>query len=582
METIIHKPLNTIWLKASVVGSIWASVEIILGSFLHNLKVPLSGMILSLISVWILISFIQIWKENGLIWRAGIICALMKSISPSAFILGPMIGIFTEAIIIDLIIFIFGKNMIGYLIGGSIAVLSTLMQKIVSLLILYGFDLIKIASDLYKYIIKQIDLEQLSPYHLLIVIAALYIITGAAASVAGYLAGSNYLKSRDKEDLQSQFILQPKNQLFSQDSSQSYSVLFLVINLISIAGILLLINSEYIFLAVIISLAYVGFCIYNYKNSLKRLKKLSFWVSFLIITFAASFLWNGFQEGVFFSLDGLIIGLKMNARAIIMVIGFASISVELRNPVIKSLLNHRGFANLYQALSLAFSALPFLISNRSKPYNKKSSYLFSLRVLLSQAETLLRVFEREHLKKPQIIIITGEVHEGKTTFAKKIIANLIDQKIRLAGFLSLARFENGNRTGFDLIDLETNNAIELCSLKKKEGSQNFGKYYFNNAAIKKGLDILNPDKLNDKQLIVIDEIGPLELNGQGWNSALDEITGRISVPQLWVVRKNILKKIVRRWNTGNVYIFDIKESSATEVENKILDLLLNGDKKKNQ
>jgi hypothetical protein len=38
METIINKPLNSIWLKASVVGSIWASIEIILGSFLHNLR----------------------------------------------------------------------------------------------------------------------------------------------------------------------------------------------------------------------------------------------------------------------------------------------------------------------------------------------------------------------------------------------------------------------------------------------------------------------------------------------------------------------------------------------------------------
>src|SRR5664280_40231 len=114
MQIIPGKPLSQIWLKASVVGSIWASVEIILGSFLHNLKFPLSGMILSFISVWFLISFLQIWKENGLIMRAGIICALMKSISPSAFILGPMIGIFIEAILIELFILILGKNLIGY------------------------------------------------------------------------------------------------------------------------------------------------------------------------------------------------------------------------------------------------------------------------------------------------------------------------------------------------------------------------------------------------------------------------------------------------------------------------------------
>lgn len=109
MELIASKPLKEIWLKASVLGSIWASIEILLGSFLHNLKIPFSGMILSLIGVWLIISFLQVWKERGLVWRAGIICALMKSISPSAIILGPMIGIFTEALLIEFFIFVLGK-----------------------------------------------------------------------------------------------------------------------------------------------------------------------------------------------------------------------------------------------------------------------------------------------------------------------------------------------------------------------------------------------------------------------------------------------------------------------------------------
>ena len=34
------------WIKASIIGTIWAASEIVLGSFLHNLKVPFSGNIL--------------------------------------------------------------------------------------------------------------------------------------------------------------------------------------------------------------------------------------------------------------------------------------------------------------------------------------------------------------------------------------------------------------------------------------------------------------------------------------------------------------------------------------------------------
>jgi uncharacterized membrane protein len=72
--------LNSVWLKASVLGSLWASSEIILGSFLHNLRVPFSSILLTGIAVMMLVSISLRWKEKGLIWRAVLICAVMKSV----------------------------------------------------------------------------------------------------------------------------------------------------------------------------------------------------------------------------------------------------------------------------------------------------------------------------------------------------------------------------------------------------------------------------------------------------------------------------------------------------------------------
>src|SRR5664280_2140980 len=484
MQIIPGKPLSQKWLKAAVIGSIWASVEIILGSFLHNLKIPLSGMLLSFIGVWLLISFLQVWKENGLIWRAGIICALMKSISPSALIIGPMIGIFTEAILIELFILILGKNLISYLIGGAFAVLATLIHKLVSLLILYGFDFIKILSDLYLFAVKQVNLEHLTPTFLILLIVFIYIITGMAGAIAGYTTGLKYLKTKSFSDHQHEVVLSTKNQLSENPINQSYSLIFLLINLFSIGSILFLMNTSHFIAAIVSSVTYMGFCILRYRNSLKRLKKISFWVGFMIITFAAAFLWNGFSHGAFFSMDGLIIGLKINARAIIIVIGFASLSVELKNPVIKSLLYHRGFASLYQSLSLAFSALPFFLSNLSKSENKKKGISgISFHGVLGQAEALFYIFEKEHLIKPRVVIITGEIHVGKTTFAQKIVADLLEHNIRIAGFLSIGINENVIRTGFNLVDIGSSRQMELCSDKKNEKRLKFGRYYFNSDAI---------------------------------------------------------------------------------------------------
>jgi nucleoside-triphosphatase THEP1 len=573
METIIYKPLNSIWLKASVVGSIWASIEIILGSFLHNLKIPLSGMFLSFISVYLLISFLQLWKENGLIWRSGLICALMKSISPSAFIIGPMIGIFTEAILLELFIFMLGKNLLGYTIGGAFAVLSTILHKFVSLLILYGFNFIKILSDLYLFAVKQIHLEKLSPVILVSTITIIYIIIGFTGALTGYFAGRNYLKTKDQFGEKSEITLSQKNQLFSQATKQPYSVLLLIFNLISVIALLFLMNSEFNIAAALGSIIYGGFCIYKYKNSLKRLKKPSFWISFVIITFATTFLWNGFSNGAFFSPDGLMIGLKMNARALIVILGFSAISVELKNPVIKSVLYHGGFANLYQSLSLAFSALPFFISTLSKKKSKRGIPEITFNGLFSQALFLFELFEKEHLLRPDIVIITGEIHQGKSSFAKVITDRLQEQKIKVGGFLSIGLNENGKRTGFNFLDLESSEQTELCSDKKDDNRIRFGQYFFNNETISRGLKILSPNQVSDKQLIVIDEIGPLELNDGGWNDAIEKLTESTTTPQLWVVRKSILRKINRKWNIGNIYIFDIAKSTVEEVLDKLYELI---------
>ena len=100
-----------------------------------------------------------------------------------------------------------------------------------------------------------------------------------------------------------------------------------------------------------------------------------------------------------------------------------------------------------------------------------------------------------------------------------------------------------------------------------------GRYYFNKSAISKGNKILSSENISCKQIIVIDEIGPLEFSGQGWSNAIDNITRSSTLPQLWVMRKSIVKKVTKRWNTGNIYIFDIKESTISEVEKKIIEII---------
>ena len=158
------------WYKAAIFGSLWAAIEIILGSFLHNLKIPFTGSILACIGIFILTVAIKNWSEPGLALRIGMICALMKSISPSAVIFGPMIGIFLEAFIFEISTLIFGRNLIGFLIGGGLAVTSNLLQKIINLFIVYGNDLVKIYYSIYDFAAKMLGNPILDPNEIIILL----------------------------------------------------------------------------------------------------------------------------------------------------------------------------------------------------------------------------------------------------------------------------------------------------------------------------------------------------------------------------------------------------------------------------
>jgi hypothetical protein len=88
--------LSPLWQRAAVLGSLWAASEIALGSFLHNLRVPFAGHALTAIAVAVLVAGHRTWPQEGLLVRAGLIAAVMKSTSPSAVLFGPMVAIVME------------------------------------------------------------------------------------------------------------------------------------------------------------------------------------------------------------------------------------------------------------------------------------------------------------------------------------------------------------------------------------------------------------------------------------------------------------------------------------------------------
>ncbi len=386
--------INTLWLKAGIIGSSWAAFEIIVGSFLHNLQIPFAGTMLSAASVFLLISFAQLWNERGVILRAGIICALMKSISPSAIIIGPMVGIFMEALLIELLLLIMGRHVVGFIVAGAVAVLWSLAQKILFLLLMYGLDLIELAKSLYQYLINLSGIDSFSSLYLIAGIVILYLILGSTAAYAGFVSGRRYMNSKDKSYHILQLNPDHKN-AFQTNTAQQFSVFLLFLVVGTIVASLYFINKQMYWPAGALGISFIIFCIYRYKNSTKYLRKPKIWIQFILITTLAAMVWGWTATGSFFSKEGLIVGLEMNYRALIIIFGFAAVGVELRNPMVKAILFRRGYKQLHQTLSFSFAALPVIIESLPKPalFFKQRNRVMAQ--ILDQSQNMLKSIDDE-------------------------------------------------------------------------------------------------------------------------------------------------------------------------------------------
>lgn len=85
----------------------------------------------------------------------------------------------------------------------------------------------------------------------------------------------------------------------------------------------------------------------------------------------------------------------MNIRALIVIVGFAAFSVELRNPIIKLFLVNRGFRQLYLSISIAFEALPLMIANMDKSSVFFKNPIQSISKTMIQAEYWLAYFQNK-------------------------------------------------------------------------------------------------------------------------------------------------------------------------------------------
>lgn len=390
--------IDDIWLKAAVVGGLWASLEIIIGSFLHNTRLPMAGTTLAFAGTILLLGYYKIWPQRGLIIRAGLITAIMKSVSPSAVILGPMTGIMLEAVLIELVILIIGNNMFGYIVAGILSISSALFHKIVSLLIFYGFDLIKVYINIINYAFKQLNISETNPKEVLIILLLVYFVLGTLSAIIGNYIGKKAISIKSTSN---NFVfdsnIKDRNDFFEIGNNQKTSIPMLIFHLMAIPLGLFLLNFHGVIIGISFIVLYIFIFGYVYKSALRRLRKPVFWTQLILIVLLSALFWDvgGSTNSYWFNIEGLYAGGEMVIRALFIVIAFSAISVELKNEKVRNFLVSVGFGKYYQSIGLAFSALPLMISLLPTSKEIIAHPLRSMLLPLSMADQWLELFKEK-------------------------------------------------------------------------------------------------------------------------------------------------------------------------------------------
>ncbi|MEA1878914.1 MAG: nucleoside-triphosphatase [Bacteroidota bacterium] len=557
--------MKDVWIRATVIGSLWAAIEIVIGSFLHNLRIPFAGSLLAFSSVVLLIAFLRIWPYRGMVLRAGLICALMKSISPSAVIIGPMTGIILEAAIIELSLLTFGMNRVAFVVGGMLAVWSALLHKLSTLLLVYGLDFVRILEGLYRYAVRQIGMENASPWLLLLVLSLIYWGIGFLASILGMrleLVASQSKSSGLSADIKA------KN-LFSFTDAHSYSLVFLGIILLGMIGMLFLMNTADPLIFLPLSLVYLSFLLIRYKRAIRPLTRPKFWLQLAGITLLAAVVIDGLESGIWFSQRGLEAGLLINLRALIVLMGFAALGTELKNPIVKGILYKRGFAELYESLNMAFSTLPALMAILPARVNKIREIPQLAARFLSLADELYVHFDSIRAQMPKVFLIRGNREAGKTTFLSRLQEELQSLGIQAGGFLARGVHMNSQRQGYDLELIPGKQCSTFCRIDGPSTWEKVGRFRVDPEGITLGEGAFDMAVQKSVDVFILDEVGPLEMQDKGWADGICQLTANSSIIQIWSVRNSLVKKVPRKWPLMNYYPINPKAITPEDLAQEI-------------
>ena len=142
-----------------------------------------------------------------------------------------------------------------------------------------------------------------------------------------------------------------------------------------------------------------------------------------------------------------------------------------------------------------------------------------------------------------VVIVTGAIGIGKTTVCQKVIKIARNKGYSCGGIVT---YKIRNK---DIIieDIQTGKTEALASTDKIYRGPSTAKYFFNPEGIDFGIRAIDRGTASD--ILLVDELGQLELGGQGFAKVIERVVAGKVKNCILVVRKQLLSAFLPKLGT---------------------------------
>lgn len=144
-----------------------------------------------------------------------------------------------------------------------------------------------------------------------------------------------------------------------------------------------------------------------------------------------------------------------------------------------------------------------------------------------------------------LALLVGDRQSGKTTTCRRLFEQARARGTTVAGILAPAVHQAGRCVGYEVVDLATGGSTRLATVDGP-GVEQVGRFHFLAEGLALGRAALEQALELPPRLLIVDEVGPLELAGGGWSEQLDRLADRPGFTLL-VVRRELATQVAQRW-----------------------------------